>query len=154
MIGRRLQTGSRANCTIHIGSQTTVAADNMMVVVSHPRLVASRMAGRLDAPDQAGFLQNMQIIVHGLERERPKPLAGNISNGFRIPMLPFALDRQEYGETGCGYSQTDRLKGFVNCDFVGGHLDYYRRLIWNESIVRTIPFWIVSVSYWKGINTI
>lgn len=87
-----LQTGSRANGTVHIGSETATAADNVMVVVSHPRLIASRMTGRLDTSDEAGLHQDVQIVVYGLGGERAEPLAGGVCNGFRIPMLPLAYD--------------------------------------------------------------
>jgi hypothetical protein len=103
MRGGWLQTRSRADRAVHIGSQTAPAADDVMVVVSHPRLIARRMAGRLDAPDEASLLQDVQIVVHGLRGERTEPLAGRSCYGFRIPMLSLAQDRPEYGEAGRGH---------------------------------------------------
>ena len=128
MIGGWLQTGSRADRAVHIGGQTAAAADDVMVVVSHPRLIASRMAGRLDASDEAGLLQDVQVVVHGLGGERAEPLAGSVRNGFRIPMLSLAQDRHEYGETGRGHPQTGPAKGFVKCEFVRRHRYHYRPL--------------------------
>jgi hypothetical protein len=93
MISRWLQAGSRANRAVHIGSETTAAADDMMVVISNTRLIARRMAGRLDASDEASLLQDVQIVVYGLEGERAEPLPGSIRNGFRIPMLSLLQDR-------------------------------------------------------------
>ena len=93
MIGGWLQAGSRAYRAVHIGGQTAAAADKVMVIVSHPRLIARRMAGRLDTSDKPRFLQDVQIVVHGLGGERAEPLAGSVCNGFRIPMPTLALDR-------------------------------------------------------------
>ncbi len=89
-----------------------------MVVISHPRLIASRMAGRLDAPNKARFQQDVQIVVHGLRRERAKPLAGSVRNGVRISMPSFALDRYEYGEPECSHPKSGPAQGFVQCGFV------------------------------------
>jgi hypothetical protein len=156
MIGGWVQTGSRANCAVHIGSQTAAATDNVMVVVSHPRLIASRMAGRLDASDEAGLFQDVEIVVHGLGRERAEALAGGVCNGFRIPMLSLAQDRHEDGESGCGHPQTGPAKGFVKGGFVGRHINHYRIIFWNESIVQNTPFGTRAVSrfceYVAGIS--
>src|SRR6202044_1547647 len=100
MIGGWLQTGCRANGAVHIGCQTATAADNVMGVVPHPRLIAGRMARGLDASDEASLLQDVQIVVDRLGGERAEPLAGSVCNGFRIPMLSFALNGSEDGETG------------------------------------------------------
>ena len=121
MIGGWLQAGSRADGAVHIGSQAAAAADNVMVVVSHPRLIASRMAGRLDASDEPRLLQDVQIVVHGLGGERAEPLAGSVGDGFRIPMLSLAQNRREYGEPGRGHPQTGLAQGFVKCGCVRRH---------------------------------
>ena len=97
MIGRRLQTGSFAYGAVHIGGQTAAAADNVVVVVAHPRFVAGRMARGLDTAYKARFRQDAQIVVDRLRGERAEPLTGSVRNGFRIPMLSLAQNGGEYG---------------------------------------------------------
>lgn len=92
MIGGWLQTGGCANHAVYIGSQAAAAADKVMVVVSHPRLVTRRMAGRLDASDKASLFQDMQIVVYSLGGECAESLAGGVCDGFCIPMLSLAQD--------------------------------------------------------------
>jgi hypothetical protein len=53
MIGGGFQAGGMTYGTVHIGRHTAAAADDVMVIVSHPCLIASRMTRRLDAPDKA-----------------------------------------------------------------------------------------------------
>ena len=55
-VGGGLQARCRAYRTVHIGGKAAAAADKVMVIVPHPRLIAGRVAGRLDAPDKSGFL--------------------------------------------------------------------------------------------------
>ena len=105
MIGGWLQTGSRTNGAVHIGSQTATAADNVMVVVSHPRLIARRMAGRLDASYEASLFQDVQIVIDGLGGEGADPLARGVCNGFHVSMLSLAQDRYKDSESGRGYPQ-------------------------------------------------
>jgi len=56
------------------------AADEVVVVVADPRLVASRMAGRLDAPREAGEGERGEHVVHRLHRHRTEPLDGRPSH--------------------------------------------------------------------------
>ena len=122
MIGGWLQAGSRADSAVHIGSETAPAADNVVVVISHPRLIARRMAGRLDASEEPGLLQNVQIVVYGLRGERAEPPTRGDGDRFRVAMLSFAQDRREYGETGRGHAQTGPAQGFVMGRFFGRHI--------------------------------
>jgi len=142
MAGGWLQTGSRSNRAVHIGGKSATAADKVMVVISHPSLIASRMAGRLDASEEASLLQDVQIVVNGLGGERAEPLAGRVCNGFRIPMLALAQDGREYGETGCGHPQTCPAKGFLKCRYVRCHNTDYILSIRNQSIVRMVKIYI------------
>lgn len=95
VVGGRFQTGSRADSAVHIGCQTATAADKVMVIVANARLIACRMAGRLDSSNKPSLLECVQIVVNGLCGEGAKPLAGSDRNGLRIPMTPLALDRHE-----------------------------------------------------------
>ncbi len=144
MVGGGLQAGGCADRAVHVGGQAATAADKVMVVVSHPRLKAGRMAGRLNASDEAGLLQGVEIVVYGLGGERAEPLTGGVCNGFRIPMLSLAQDRPEDGEPGRGHPQTSPVQSFVECGFVGRHQNHCRILIWNESRVGKVKFWIAT----------
>ncbi len=104
MMGGWLQTGSRSNSAVYIGSQAAAAADNVMVIVSHACLIASGMAGWLDASNKSGFFENVQIVVYCLRGERAEPLAGCVCNSFRIAMLPLAHHQHEHGESGSSNS--------------------------------------------------
>ena len=104
MIGGWFQARSRPDRTIYIGSQPAPAADDVMVIIPHTRLVASRMTGRLNAPDETSLLQRVQIVVDCLSGESAESFSGCDSNGFRITMLPLAQNRHEYGEAGGGHS--------------------------------------------------
>ena len=145
-IGGGFQTGCRTDDTVHIDRQAATSADDVMVGVSDSRLIACRMTGRLDTSDEASPFQNVQVVIHRLGGECAEPLAGGIRDGFRIPMLSLALDRQEYGETGCGHPQTGPAKGFVKGEFAWCHIAHYRRLIRNQSIVRKSKLWVASGS--------
>ena len=134
-IGGRLQTGGGADRAVYVGSQPAMAADKVMVVISHSRLVAGRVTGGLDASEEARFFHEAQIVIHGLSGESAEPLAGGVRNGFRIPMLSFAQNRQKDGKTGRRHAQTDLAKGFMKCGFIRRHTNYYTLLIWNESTV-------------------
>ena len=125
MIGGWLQAGRRADHAVHICGETAAAADDVMVIVSDSRLIPCRMAGRLNASNESDLLQDMQIVVHGLRRERSDPLAGGVCNGFRIPMLALALDRPEYGEPRRSHSQTSFAKGFLKFGFDERHGSHY-----------------------------
>lgn len=125
MIGGRLQTGSRADRAVHINGQTTATADDVVVIVPHTRLEASRVPGRLDAPDETCLLQDAQIVVHCLKRERSEAFARSLGNGFHIPMLPLAQYRQKDGEARRSDPQTGTAEGFVKCDFLGSHAKEY-----------------------------
>ena len=63
--------GGRADRAVHIRGRSAAAADDVMVVIADPRLIAARMAGRLDSSDKPRLLQNVQVVIHGLGGERP-----------------------------------------------------------------------------------
>ncbi len=98
MIGGGLKTGSRADRAVYVGRHAARAADDMVVVIPHARLVTRRMAGWLDAPDKAGILEDAQIVVNCLcgERAEPRPASGG--DGLHVAMLPLAENRHEHGK--------------------------------------------------------
>lgn len=122
MIGGRLQTGSRTDGAVHIGGETASAADDVVVVVSHPRLVACRVSGRLNASNEPRLFQSMQIVVHGLCGERAEALPCGVRNGLRIRMSAFSMNRRKHGEAWCGHPQPGFAKRFLKCGFVERHV--------------------------------
>jgi hypothetical protein len=123
--GRRLQAGGFADRTVYVGDCAAAATDDVMVVVSHSRFIARGVAGRLDAPDEPRFFQNVQIIVNGLRGERAQPLARNPRDGVRVPVLSFANQGSKHGKSGRGNPQACPAKGVVMPGFVGLHRDHY-----------------------------
>jgi hypothetical protein len=99
MIGGRFEAGSSADGAVDIGGQAAVAADDVVVIVPHPRFVSSGVAGGLDAPNEAGDLQRMEIVVHGLSGKGAEPLASRVGNSFGIAMLAFAGNGHEDRKT-------------------------------------------------------
>jgi hypothetical protein len=67
----------------------------------------------------------MQIVVYRLGGEGAKPFAGCGCNRFHISMLPFALDRSEYGKPGPRHPKAGPAKAFVECEFVRRHTPHY-----------------------------
>lgn len=63
---RGRQTGCLANSTVDIGDNPARPADDVMVVVADPGLVARDGARGLDLSHQARGGQGMQHVVHGL----------------------------------------------------------------------------------------
>ena len=90
MVGRWFQARRVANSAIHIGSKATIAADDVMMIVSHSCLVTCGMTGWLNAAYEPSLLQDVQVIVDCLGGEGAKLLACNIGYGFRIPVLTLA----------------------------------------------------------------
>src|SRR6185437_7941255 len=66
---RRGQAGGVADGAIDIGDRAAAAADDVVMVVGDPRLVAGDRAGGLDPPQQVGVGQRPQDVVDGLRRD-------------------------------------------------------------------------------------
>lgn len=66
VVVRRGKAGRLADGTVDICDGPAGPADEMMVVVTHTRLVAGDGTGRLDPPHQTRSGQGMQHVVHGL----------------------------------------------------------------------------------------
>ena len=60
------QAGCVADGAVDVGDGAAGPADDVVVVVAHPRLVARHGAGRLDAPHQARVGQRAQDVVDRL----------------------------------------------------------------------------------------
>jgi len=116
VVGGRLQAWSRADSTVDIRGRSAASTDNVMVVVANPRLIAARVARRLDASHKPRVLQDAKIVVYCLSGKRPQLLADGVRDGFRIPMLSFAKDSSQDGKPLRSHAQTclaNRLAKFV-----------------------------------------
>ena len=102
---RRFQAGGCANRAVHVLSPAAVAADEMVMVVPHPRFVTGRLPRQLDPPDQPNFRERVQVVVHGLRGKRPQPRAGDGGDGFRISMRSLR-NRRQYGQPGSRHAQS------------------------------------------------
>jgi hypothetical protein len=125
MVGGWFKTRSRASGAVHVDRFAASAAYDVMVVVSNPRLVSGGMTRRLNSPDEADILEDVQIVIHGLGGECAEPLASGDCNGVRVPMLPLAHDRHKYSDARGGNTQTGPVQGFVDCVLIGGHVKHY-----------------------------
>jgi hypothetical protein len=99
-----VQAGRFADGTVDVCDETTRAADDVVVVVPHPRLVASHRAGGLEAPDEASGGQRAQHVVDGLMGDvREVPTHGaddRVRVGVRL-----RLHRSEYGDPRSGHPE-------------------------------------------------
>jgi len=111
-----------------------MAANDVVVIVTDPQFIASRVAGRLDSTNEASPLKKVKIVVDGLGRKGPQPLAGRKCNRVRIEVLSLVQRRQD-GQARRRNPQTGLAKGIVDSDLVRQHGHYYRRTIWNNSII-------------------
>jgi hypothetical protein len=102
--GGWLQAGGFSYGAVYISGLAAEATDYMVVVISHPRFKASRMAGWLNPSYQPRIHENMKVIIYRLCGERAKPLASGLRNRFRISMLAPTLDRSEYCKPRPGHS--------------------------------------------------
>src|SRR3954471_20099508 len=73
---RRDQAGCLADRAVHVDDRAARPADEVVVVVPHPRLVAGHRAGRLDPPHEPGVGQGAQYVVDGLMRHVRGPPDG------------------------------------------------------------------------------
>jgi len=66
VIHRRSQARGLADCAVDVCDDPAGPADDMVVVIADPRLVAGDRARRLNAPQQTGVCQCSQDVVDGL----------------------------------------------------------------------------------------
>ena len=65
-------------------STSAIAADDVVMVVADPGLVAGHRARWLDPPQQAGLGQRPQHVVDGLGRHLAEVLAGGVDDRVRV----------------------------------------------------------------------
>jgi len=123
--GGRLQAGCRADSAVHICGHSAAATDEVVVIIAHPPLIAAWVAGRLDSSHKPRFLQDVQVVIHGLGGERTQLLTGGFRDGFRVPVLSCAQNGREDGQAGRSHPQACLPKGFVKWMCVRKHTLHY-----------------------------
>jgi hypothetical protein len=83
VVRRSRQTRRVTDGTIDIGGFSAEAANDMVMVISHPILVKRRRPGGLDAPNQTLFDQYPEGVVNGLSRDDTNPGANLFRNVVR-----------------------------------------------------------------------
>lgn len=120
--GGRFQARRRADRAVHIGGQPAAAADKVMVVVADPRFVTAGVAGRLNAPDKPRFFQRVQVVIDRLGGKRAELAAGGFGDGFRIPVLPCALNGCKDREPACRDPKSGPAKSVLKDVHIRGHV--------------------------------
>lgn len=72
------------NGAVHVGDRAARPADEMVMVVADPCLVASHGSGRLDAPHEAGGRERAKDVVDGLVGHLAEIRTHDIDDRFRV----------------------------------------------------------------------
>jgi hypothetical protein len=96
------QAGVRTGGAVDVEGGAAGAADEVVVVVADPGLVARRVPGRLDAADQAGRSEGTEHVVHRLHGDAADALdrcsaylvGGHVPDGV--------VEDLEHGQSGGG----------------------------------------------------
>jgi hypothetical protein len=86
MVGACGEAGSVARGTVNIGDSAAGAANHMVVVIAHPRLVAGDRSGWFDLTDQAYCGERSQNVINGLRGYARKITAHCRDDRVRIGM--------------------------------------------------------------------
>lgn len=125
---RGRQTGCLANSTVDIGDNPARPADDVMVVVADPGLVARDGARGLDLSHQARGGQGMQRVVHGLPGYVGQRKTHGTENRFRVGVW-MRIHCFQDGDARSGHAQVGRPELFGVVRYRGvkelnGHLLY------------------------------
>lgn len=94
---RRLQAGGVANGAIDVAGVPARAADEVVMVVVDPGLVAGRMPGGLDAPQKPGAGESVEGVVDRLCRDAPKPPGDRRAHRVCVGVARHLRDDVEHG---------------------------------------------------------
>lgn len=104
-----------AGGAIDIRSVPAFPANDVMVIIADPRLVAGGVSGGLDATDEAGFDQRVQVVIDGLGRECSKALSGNVCDDLYVQMLLLSLDGGQDSQARRRDAKSRGAKTFSEC---------------------------------------
>lgn len=128
---RGRQTGCLANSTVDIGDNPARPADDVMVVVADPGLVARDGARGLDLSHQARGGQGMQHVVHGLPGYVGQRKTHGTENRFRVGVW-MRIHCFQDGDARSGHAQVGRPELFGVVRY-RGRTRQYDSLFWNQS---------------------
>ena len=101
---RRGQAGGVPDAAVHVADGSTSAADQVMMVVADPRLVAGDRTGRLDTPNDASRGQGGQDVVHRLAGHLRQSESDSTENGVGVGVR-MGVHRLQHCDTGTGHPQ-------------------------------------------------
>jgi hypothetical protein len=62
----RLETRSRTNRAVYVGGCATAAANDVVVIIADTRFISSRLPGKLNAPNETGDHQGIEVVINRL----------------------------------------------------------------------------------------
>ena len=107
-----------ADGAVDVGDRAARPADDVVVVVADPRLVARHRAGGLDAPHQPGGGQRAQHVVDGLVRDLAEIRAHDADDrvGVGVRMV---VHRGQHRDPRAGHAQGGAAQQLLDSDVVG-----------------------------------
>jgi len=101
MKGGGVEARGRPDNAIDIYGRIAFSADEMVVVIPHPRFVEGGASRRLDATQDSRGHQRVEIVVHRLPRKRAETGPRGGHDKFGIPVTSLVLqDGQHRGPGG------------------------------------------------------
>ena len=113
MVRDRVKAGCTTDGAVDIFNRSADPADDVMVVVPDPRLVAGGGAGRLDPSDEVTLGENPQNVIDGLGRDRAVVGAYGSRDRVGVGMRVSSQFGQD-GPAGSGDPQTRGTQSFVD----------------------------------------
>jgi hypothetical protein len=101
----RVEAGCLAHRAIDVGDQPAATADDVVMVVTNPRLEAGRAAGGLDPPSEAGAGERAQHVVHRLGGDRVEPFAYFLGDRVDVEMAGRRGENLEHGKSRARHAQ-------------------------------------------------
>jgi hypothetical protein len=117
-----IQARSVACCTIHIVCYATLAANNVVVVVSNPGFVPGALARNLNSANEPCRFQGGEIIINRLGRERAEPFSSKGNYLHYIPMLPGTLYCSENSKAGRRNTEPSEPNTMLKAYFLCSHM--------------------------------
>lgn len=106
VIGGGVEAGRLSDGAVDIDDLLAPPADEVVMVVAHPRFVERRSTGGFNAADDPDGHQGIEIVVDGLAGQRSEPLSCGGHDEFGIAMPALLLHHVQHGLPGRGEAQT------------------------------------------------
>jgi hypothetical protein len=118
VIGGRLKTGGGSDGAINVVRRAAAATHDVMVIVSDPPFIASRMTGKLNAPHQPRFHQHIEIVIDGLRGKCPQSLTRRGGDFGHVGVSPFLLHGMKHGKPRGGHAKPRQAEALSEGSFV------------------------------------